>query len=126
MDTLQGLVLEAYGRIIGLQLSEVTVDGCITKAPCGGERMGKSPADRGKQDLKRPTVVDASSIPLGAIAAPANRHDPSLLDETLDTLEVPGPLPEQMSVHLDRGLRFGNYPREAKGPRPDLYDLRKR
>jgi IS5 family transposase len=25
------------------------------------------------------------------------------LDETLDTLEVLGPLPEQMSVHLDRG-----------------------
>jgi hypothetical protein len=32
MDTLQGLVLEAYDRIIGLELSNVAVDGCITKA----------------------------------------------------------------------------------------------
>jgi hypothetical protein len=32
MDTLQGLVLEAYDRIIGLELSDVAVDGCITKA----------------------------------------------------------------------------------------------
>jgi hypothetical protein len=108
MDTLQGLVLEAYDRTIGLELSDVAVDGCITKAPCGGERAGKSPVDRGKQGLKRSTVVDASGgIPLGAIAAPANRHDSPLLDETLDTLEVLGPLPEQMSVHLDRGYDSG-------------------
>ena len=106
MDTLQGLVLEAYVRIIGLELSDVAVDGCITKAPCGGERAGKSPVDRGKQGLKRSTAVDASGIPLGAIAAPANRHDSPLLDETLDTLEALGPLPERMSVHLDRGYEW--------------------
>lgn len=103
MDTLRGLVLDTYDRIIGLEFSDVAVDGCITKSPCGGEMAGKSPVDRGKQGLKRSTVVDASGIPLGAIAAPANRHDSPLLDETLDTLEVLGPLPEQMSVHLDRG-----------------------
>jgi hypothetical protein len=103
MDTLQGLVLEVYDRILGLQLSDVAVDGCITKAPCGGERAGKSPVDRGKQGLKRSTVVDGEGVPLGTIAAPANRHDSPLLNETLDTLEVLGPLPKQMSVHLDRG-----------------------
>ena len=48
-------------------------------------------------------VVDANGIPLGTIAAPANRHDSPLLDETLDTLEVVGELPERISVHLDRG-----------------------
>jgi IS5 family transposase len=69
----------------------------------GGENAGRNPADRGKQGIKRSTVVDAKGIPLGAIAAPANRHDSPLLDETLDTLEVLGVLPEQMSVHLDRG-----------------------
>jgi transposase len=103
MEMLQGLVLEAYDRIIGLELSDVAVDGCITKVPCGGERAGKSPVDRGKQGTKRSTIVDASGIPLGAIAAPANRHDSPLLDETLDALEALGPLPERMSVHLDRG-----------------------
>ncbi len=84
-------------------MSDVTVDGRITKAPCGGERTGKSPVGQGKQGLKRSTVVDDSGILLGAIAAPANRHDSPLLDETLDALEVLGPLPEQMSVHLDWG-----------------------
>ncbi len=48
IDTLREIVLEAYDRYIGLELSEVAVDGCITKAPCGGEKAGRSPVDRGK------------------------------------------------------------------------------
>lgn len=103
MEKLRQMVLEAYDRIIGLELSDVVIDCCITKAPCGGEKAGRSPVDRGKQGIKRSTVVDGRGIPLGAIAAPANRHDAPLLNETLDTLEVVGELPEQMSVHLDRG-----------------------
>jgi len=59
--------------------------------------------DQGKRGIKRSTVVGANGILLGAVSAPANRHDPPLLGETLDTLEELGPLPEQMSVHLDRG-----------------------
>ena len=103
MEKLQEITLDAYDRIVGLELSDVAVDCCITKAPCGGEKAGRSPVDRGKQGIKRSTLVDANGIPLGAITAPANRHDSPLLDETLDTMEVLGELPERMSVHLDRG-----------------------
>ena len=46
--------------------------------------------------------MDGRGIPLGAVAAPANRHDCPLLEQTLDTLGMLGPLPERMSVHLDR------------------------
>jgi len=103
MDELREMVLEAYDEFIGLRLADVAVDCCITKAPCGGDKAGRSPVDRGKQGIKRSVAVDADGIPLGTITAPANRHDSPLLDETLDTLEVLGSLPEQMSVHLDRG-----------------------
>ena len=103
MGRLQQIVLDAYDWMIGLELSDVAVDCCITKAPCGGEKAGKSPVDRGKGGIKRSMVVDAKGIPLGAIAAPANRHDSPLLEETLDTMEIVGELPERMSVHLDRG-----------------------
>jgi len=85
------MVLEAYDRIIGLELSDVAVDCCITKAPCGSDKAGRSPVDRGKQGIKRSTVVDANGIPLGTVAAPANRHDSPLLGETLDTLEQTSP-----------------------------------
>lgn len=40
---------------------------------------------------------------LGAIAAPANRHDAPLPEPTLDTLAALGPLPAAITVHLDRG-----------------------
>jgi transposase len=103
MERLREMVLDGYDRMIGLDLSDVAVDCCITKAPCGGEKAGKSPVDRGKRGIKRSTVVDASGVPLGAIAAPANRHDSPLLERTLDTTEVLGGLPERTSVHLDRG-----------------------
>ena len=103
MEQLREIVLDAYDWMIGLDLSDVAVDGCITKAPCGGEKAGRSPVDRGKQGIKRSVVVDANGIPLGAIAAPANRHDSPLLEQTLDTMEIVGELPERMSVHLDRG-----------------------
>jgi transposase len=102
MDELRQMALRAYDQIIGLELSDVAVDGCVTKAPCGGEKSGRSPVDRGKQGIKRSTVVDAEGLPLGTVAASANRHDSPLLGETLDTPEVLEPLPEQMSVHLDR------------------------
>ena len=107
MDTLLALALDAYDRMIGLELRDIAVDGCITKAPGGGEVAGRSPVDRGKYGLKRSTVVDAVGIPLGAIAAPANRPDSPLLEATLTMLDGLGPLPATMTVHLDRGYDSG-------------------
>ena len=69
--------------LIGLEFSDVAVDCCITKAPCGGEKSGRSPVDRGKRGLKRSMAVDSEGIPLGAVSAPANRHDSPLLVPTL-------------------------------------------
>ena len=84
MDHLREMVLEAHDRFIGLLLGDLAVDGCITKAPCGGEKAGRSPVDRNKQGIKRSTIVDGCGIPLGVVNAPANRHASPLLDETLD------------------------------------------
>jgi transposase len=104
MERLREMALAAYDRTIGLELFDVAVDGCITKAPCGGEKAGRSPVDRGKRGVKRSTAVDANGIPLGIVTAPANRHDSPLLTKTLDAVtETLGELPERVSVHLDRG-----------------------
>lgn len=106
-ETLHRLVLEQYDRMIGLELDEVAVDGCITKAPGGGETAGRSPVDRGKQGLKRSTLTDAAGVPLHLVAAGANRHDAPLLGPTLAGLDAVGPLPEEITVHLDRGYDSG-------------------
>jgi transposase len=49
MDRLRESVLETYDRFIGLEVSEMAVDCCITKAPCGGEKAGSNPVDRGSK-----------------------------------------------------------------------------
>jgi transposase len=104
MERLREISLEAYDRLIGLELADVAVDGCVTKAPCGGEKAGRSPVDRGKQGIKRSTAVDARGIPLGTVTAPANRNDSPLLVPTLRRASGSvGGLPDGASVHLDRG-----------------------
>jgi hypothetical protein len=35
IQALELLVLDAYDRMVGLELEHLAVDGCITKAPCG-------------------------------------------------------------------------------------------
>lgn len=64
-DQLKEHALGAYDRIIGLDLSEVGLDGSIHKAPCGGEGTGKSPVDRRKLGWKWSIAVDRGGIPVG-------------------------------------------------------------
>jgi transposase len=126
MDALREIVLEAYDRYIGLELSEVAVDCCITKAPCGGEKAGRNPVDRGKQGTKRSTAVDEQGIPIGTVTAPANRHDSPLLTNTLHAVsETLGELPEKAKVHLDRGYD-SNATRERLEDRGLLAEISKK
>jgi transposase len=78
-EQLRLAVLAAYDRLFGLETEHLAVDGCITRAPCGGEVAGRSPVDRGKQGLKRSIVTESGGIPLGAVPAAANRRDDGLL-----------------------------------------------
>jgi transposase len=106
-EQVHALALRAYDRMIGLELDDLAVDGCVTKAPRGGEAAGRSPVDRGKQGLKRSLVTDAAGIPLHVVAAGANRHDAPLLAPTLAGLEKLDGLPDDVTVHLDRGYDGG-------------------
>ena len=103
-EHLEDLCLDSYDRIVGLDLDDLIVDGCLVKAPCGGEAAGKSPVDRGKQGTKRSLLTDGLGVPLGCVVAPANCHDSPLLRPTLEKLARFGfTLPEQITVHLDAG-----------------------
>jgi transposase len=100
---LKQIALESYDRIVGLVLDRITVDGSITKAPGGGEVAGRSPVDRGKQGLKRSGMTDGYGILLGRVLAGANRYDSLLLATILDRLDDLGPMPDNITVHLDAG-----------------------
>ncbi|MFF3878022.1 IS5 family transposase [Streptomyces sp. NPDC001978] len=104
---LRHIALEAYDRIVGLVLDQIAIDWSITKAPGSGEAAGRSPVDRGKPGLKRSGMTDGYGIPLGRVLAGANCHDSPLLAPTLDLLDGLGPLPDDITVHLDAGYDSG-------------------
>jgi transposase len=105
-EQLRRAVLGAYDRLFGLELEHLAVDGCTTKAPCGGQVAGPSPVDRRKQGLKRSVATEARGIPLAAVPAGANRRDDGLLAATLDAVGLLGPLPQRPVVHLDAGYDY--------------------
>lgn len=88
-------------------LDRIAIDGSITKAPGDGEVTGRSPVDRDKQPLKHSGMTGGHGIPLGRVLAGADRHDSPLLAPTLDRLADLGPLPDEITVHLDAGYDSG-------------------
>lgn len=110
MESLRRLALAAYDRMIGLELDHLSADGCLTKAPSGGECAGKSPVDRAKLGLKRSQLTDGNGIPLITEPAPANTADHTLLPATLDRYaalgQALGGLPEHPRLALDAGYDY--------------------
>ena len=95
--------LRGYDRIVGIDLSDASVDASIHKAPSGGEGAGKSPVDRGKSGWKWSLLADRNGIPVGWAADGANRNDCTLLAPTLADAGRRGLLFDVETLHLDRG-----------------------
>jgi len=95
--------LSGYDRVIGLDLSEVAIDGSLHKAPCGGEGTGRSPVDRAKTGWKWSIATERAGIPIGWTTDGANRNDSVLLAPTLDDAKDRGFLAEIETLWLDRG-----------------------
>ena len=88
---------------MGLDLTEVAVDGSAHKAPSGGPGTGRNPTDRGKSGWKWSLLTDRAGIPVGWAADGANRHDQVLFEPTLATAADRGLLEDIETLHLDRG-----------------------
>ena len=102
-DNVANEAIGGYDRIIGLDLSDVAVDGSLHKAPAGGEGTGPNPTDRGKLGWKWSILTDLSGIPIGWTIDGANRNDSVLLAPTLDDAAGRGLLAEIDTLWLDRG-----------------------
>jgi transposase len=102
-DAIANEAISGYDRIIGLDLSDVAVDGSLHKSPCGGRGTGKNPTDRAKLGWKWSVLTDKVGIPVGWTADGANRNDSVLLVATLEDAEGRGLLEEIETIWLDRG-----------------------
>jgi len=101
-DALAAEALAAYDKIIGLDFSDVSLDGSLHKSPCGGEGTGKNPTDRAKLGWKWSIVCDKNGIPFGWAIDGANRNDSVMLEPTLDDAKERGLLQEIETIWLDR------------------------
>jgi transposase len=95
--------INAFDKVIGLDLSEVSVDGSLHKAPMGGEGTGPNPTDRGKTGWKWSIATDTNGVPIGWVTEGANRNDSNLLAPTLDDVKERGLLADVETLWLDRG-----------------------
>jgi transposase len=102
-DAIAKEATEGYDKIIGLDFSDVSVDGSLHKSPCGGEGTGKNPTDRAKLGWKWSILTDTNGIPFGVATDGANRNDSILLAPTLDDAARHGLLQEIETIWLDRG-----------------------
>jgi putative transposase len=71
-----------------------------------GDFVGKNPTDRGKSGTKRLLLVEESGGPLGAIVAPANDHDSTLIQGVIESVVTNRPDPDKVEQHLclDKGF----------------------
>lgn len=105
-DQLCEQAVDAYDRIIGLDLADVCIDGSQQKARCGGDGTGPNPADRGKTGWKWSIAVDGDGIPIGWAIAPANRHDSKLVEPTLAAITSRGLHHDIETIHADKGYDY--------------------
>jgi transposase len=99
--------VRAYDKIVGLDLSDVAIDGSLHKSPAGGEGTGKNPTDRAKLGWKWSVMTDKAGIPFGWTGAGANRNDCILLGPTLTGVADAGLVVDVETMWLDRGYDNG-------------------
>jgi transposase len=102
-DAVAAEAIAAYDKVIGLDLSEVALDGSQHKSPAGGEGTGKNPTDRAKLGWKWSVLTDRNGIPLSWAAGGANRNDCELLAPTLAGALRSGLVDDMETIWLDRG-----------------------
>ena len=101
--------LMAYDDYKGLDWSWLSLDGCMTKAPLGGEQTGKNPTDRAKKGTKRSVLVEGEGIPVGLATDGANRPDMKLTRQTLESIPIERPeatAADPQGLCLDNGYAY--------------------
>jgi hypothetical protein len=73
---IRGELVAAYDRMVGQELGDLAVDGCITKAPCGGDPCRRGPVERGNQGANASVTTERrrgrsmGSGPVGPLNVP--------------------------------------------------------
>ena len=105
-EAMKNEAIAAFDRIVGLDLSEVSLDGSLHKAPYGGEGTGPNPTDRAKLGWKWSVASERHGVPIGWVIDGANRNDVRMLIPTIEAVAEGGLLADIDTLHLDRGYDY--------------------
>jgi len=85
-EQLAAQAVNGYHRLIGLDLTDVCIDGSDHLAPCGGEEAGHSIKHPGRLAWKWCMAVDGDGIPIAWEIDAGNRNDYAMFFPVLDQL----------------------------------------
>ena len=113
------LGLMAYDDWQGIDWKWLSMDGCMTKAPLGGEKDGQKPDRSGQARRRASLLVDGNGIPIGLAVDGANRNDMKMARATLESIpaDAARPQPDQdnpQNLCLDKGYDFDEVREIAK------------
>jgi putative transposase len=101
--------VEQFDELKEMDWAWLSMDGAMTKAPLGGEDTGPNPTDRAKSGVKRSLLTEGHGVPVGLAVDGANRHDMKLVRETIESLVVARPEPNEeqpQGMCLDKGYDY--------------------
>jgi len=81
--------LKKYQHKNHIMMQWIALDASFSKAPLGGEAVGKSPVDRRKIGTKKHICVDQNGIVLAIAVSGANRHDNVMAKKTAENIVIP-------------------------------------
>ena len=109
-EQLAAHAINGYHRLIGLDLSQVCIDGSDHLAPGGGEGTGHGIKHPGRLSWKWCIAVDADGIPFAFETAPGNRNDYAMFFPLLDQLTERDLTKRVGTLHADRGFNYTSTP----------------
>ena len=98
--------LTDYDELNGIDWRWQAMDGAMTKAPLGGEKIGPNPTDRATDGVKRSVLTEGAGVPIGLAIDGANRNDCKLVKATLESIPVERPVAgsgQLQGLCLDKG-----------------------
>lgn len=114
-EQLAAQAINGYHHLIGLDLTDVCIDGSDHLAPCGGPGTGFSFKHPGRLAWKWCLAVDSNGIPIAWTIDSGNRHDYSMFFPVLDQLADHNRIRLTGTLHVDRGFNFGSTAAKVAG-----------
>ncbi len=109
-EDLMAHALAEYERLIGIDTSDVIVDGSVQLAPGGGPNTAKYPGSKGRKGYKWSCGVDGRGVGIGFVVDTGSRNDYRLLRPTLDQIFATAGVNDIGRLHLDRGYGYKSLP----------------